>query len=80
MAVSDEDVDALFRGLLAGLAGDAGPAFWLPGQRADLGEQQSQQPEADQVAGCRVLQGVLGPPLRQRKVAAPERTHMPLRR
>jgi hypothetical protein len=62
---SDEALDALFRGL----AGDAGPAFWLPGQRADLREHTSHRPGEERIAGSRVLQGVLGLLLRQRKVA-----------
>src|SRR5208337_3912372 len=46
MEVSNEDLDAVFRGLLAAFPGDAGPAFWLPGQRTDKGQRTSQQPEA----------------------------------
>jgi len=64
---------ALFRSLLAGLAGGAGPAFWLPGQRADLREHTSHHPGEERIAGSRVWQGVLGPPLRQRKVTCEER-------
>jgi len=48
--VCDEGLDAQFRGFLAGFPGDAGPAFWLPGQRPGLGEHHSQQPAADRIA------------------------------
>jgi len=71
--VSDEHLATSFRGLLAALPGDADLAFWLPGQRIGPGEQSSQHPEADWIAGRRFSQGVLGPPLRERKVAGKER-------